>query len=151
MAEMSTPVLNVLTEHSTVTKTTEILEPFYMDENFGIPCHVDPIHMLFNEKRLQNIGQSAIDMLVAEIKGNMSKTNLAFRNAISGLSDSQICQLVKSRYIQSPCEIKAYFNQISEDVVGFKKRVADILKQSETIKQTEKEVNLEVNQPQTVA
>lgn len=66
------------------------------------------IVMLFNQKRLDRMSQSAL----IDHFNSMSLKSSSFASLRKKLTDDQLCSIVKSRYIQSPSELLNYSNYL---------------------------------------
>lgn len=67
------------------------------------------ITMLFNQQRLDKLSQIAI----VQKFDSMSKANDALNQVRSKMTDEQLAQFVKSRYIQSPSELISWTNYLA--------------------------------------
>lgn len=67
------------------------------------------ITMLFNQQRLDKLSQIAL----VQKFDSMSKVNDALNQVRSKMTDEQLAQFVKSRYIQSPSELISWTNYLS--------------------------------------
>ena len=64
--------------------------------------------LLFNEDRLLNdLGEANLRKLVRSMQTNPSSPYVDL-----GLSDEQLMETVKSRYLQSPSEVRAWLEQL---------------------------------------
>lgn len=66
------------------------------------------IVMLFNQKRLDKMTRES---LIQHFE-SLSERSPKFASLRDKLSDDQLCNIVKSRYIQSPSELMAYSNYL---------------------------------------
>lgn len=66
------------------------------------------IVMLFNQKRLDKMTRES---LIQHFE-SLSERSPKFASLRGKLSDDQLCNIVKSRYIQSPSELMAYSNYL---------------------------------------
>lgn len=90
-----------------------LVEDFYK-QSFPTPhgscdavCFRTDVYMLFNQDRLDRMTQSQLSTWLDNQAPTDSLTSL--RNQ---MSDSQLHQFIKSRYIQSPSELKAWASYI---------------------------------------
>ncbi len=67
------------------------------------------ITMLFNQQRLDKLTQIAL----VQKFDSLSKTSDALNQVRSKMTDEQLIQFVKSRYIQSPSELISWTNYLS--------------------------------------
>ena len=69
---------------------------------------VSDVTLLFNEDRLLNdLGEDNLRNLVRSMQTNPSSPYVDL-----GLSDEQLMETVKSRYLQSPSEVRAWLEQL---------------------------------------
>lgn len=84
--------------------------------NDGYKYHSD-IALLFNEERLRKtLGLDTLKKWIEHFNLDGRTSGVDF----SGMSDAQIMSTIKSRYIQAPCELKAwsaYLSTCAEEVV----------------------------------
>lgn len=71
----------------------------------------NPLYMLFNQERLDRLGDGAIQMWLKQLD---SANNSAYNDLKSKISDSDLLKLVKSRHIQHPSELESWMNYLSE-------------------------------------
>lgn len=91
-------------------KISSVYTPSLVDD-FMFEEHADSsftftsdITMLFNQKRLDKL---SLQSLISHFD-DIQQKNDSLRELRSKLSDSQLSQLIKSRYIQTPSELIAY-------------------------------------------
>lgn len=93
-----------------------LVEDFYK-QSFAVPngsCDAvsfrTDVYMLFNQNRLDRMTQSQLSTWL----DNQAPTDglISLRNQ---LSDSQLHQFIKSRYIQSPSELKAWSSYLESE------------------------------------
>lgn len=103
--------------NSAVMKTTEFLQPSPLDEFMYQELEVDgkksvtltsDIYMLFNQQRLDKLSRERL----IDYFNNLSVQQPKFSELRSKLTDSQLISFVKSRFIQSPCELMAWSNYL---------------------------------------
>lgn len=88
------------------------------------------IYMLFNQQRLDRMTLSQF----SDYLDNQTPT-LGLSELRNKMSDSQLHQFIKSRYIQSPSELMAWSEYLSSE---FEKGVSDVKKQINDNKKDEK-------------
>ena len=77
--------------------------------------YVDPIIMLFNQERIDNLGSMAAKELLDSL-ANKSDSIVELRKKCS---DEELLSMIKSRYLQTPSEIMAYCRYIEGNVDSF--------------------------------
>lgn len=115
-----------------VVREPSLVDAFYMEERVcpergdATVAFTDPLVMLFNQDRLNQMGDAALKMWIdsmANAKGS------AMSELKSKLSDDELMDLVKSRHIQSPSELQAYAEWCNENVDEFTKHVQALQQQ----------------------
>lgn len=86
----------------------ESVKDDYDDDGNLMFIHSD-VHALIHEKRLDSIGASAVNSYL------QSLFTSAGESVPSGVSDDDLMSYVRSRYIQSPSQLKDYLDRISRD------------------------------------
>ena len=87
--------------------------------------YVDPIIMLFNQERIDNLGSMAAKELLDSL-ANKSDSIVELRKKCS---DEDLLSMIKSRYLQTPSEIMAYCRFIEGNVDSFNSEVKQLLEQ----------------------
>ena len=77
--------------------------------------HVDPLIMLFNQERLENIGS----MGAKQFLDSLSQKDESFKELRSKCTDDQLMDMLKSRYLQTPSEVMAYCRYIEGNIEQF--------------------------------
>lgn len=103
----------------------------------------DPIRMLFNQQRLNQLGSMAVDQWIDSMK-NFKTDPLAELRA--KCSDSDLKQLIKSRHIQQPSEIMAYAKYCQDNMSYFNQEVAKLVAE----RQAKEKVNAESKDKENV-
>lgn len=99
---------------------------------------VDPIFLLFDDKRLKRLGSDSaanfIDSLIENFRGNHL---IELRKQCS---DDDLLATIKSRHLQRPSEILAWTRYMSNNMDEFKSKVAAVKAEiAEQQKQTEQQ------------
>lgn len=93
------------------------------------------IFMLFNQQRLDKLTRSAL----LQHFDSMSQGNSVLSAARSKLTDDQLCQFVKSRYIQSPSELMAWTSYLMDnydsEIASVNAQLAEQKAKEEALKQ----------------
>lgn len=101
------------TFHSEVYIEATPLDSFIREEDASsdVPSVTltSDITMLFNQQRLDKLTQIAL----VQRFDSISKTSDALNQVRSKMTDEQLVQFVKSRYIQSPSELLSWTNYLS--------------------------------------
>ena len=113
-----------------------MVDPFLVEKvkagDQVIEIHTSDIYMLFNQKRLDKLTAQAL----VQHFDSMSQQNSSLSSLRSKLTDDQLVQFVKSRYIQSPGELLAWSKYLvslyGEDYAKFQE-----LTQSKQVQQQE--------------
>lgn len=116
-----------------ILREPSVVDEFYhemttpSDDNQESVSVCDPIIILFNQQRLDNMGVTAaksfIDSLVPK-SNDLSELR-------SKCSDEDLMSMVKSRHLQSPAEILAWCRYMNENVELFNSEVAKLVAQKE--------------------
>lgn len=77
--------------------------------------HVDPLIMLFNQERLENIGS----MGAKQFLDSLSQKDDSLKELRSKCTDDQLMDMLKSRYLQTPSEVMAYCRYIEGNIEQF--------------------------------
>lgn len=78
-----------------------VIEEIDSDGNKGYRI-ISDISLIFDQKRLNSLSSDSVRAWLNTLQGGTSEP------ALSGLSDQQLMQYVKSRHIQSPSDLKAW-------------------------------------------
>lgn len=82
----------------------------------------DPIIELLNQKRIENtIGTDSLKVWLNTLS---QQAHDPFADLRKNCSDDDLISLIKSRYLQAPCEILAWSKYMSENLESFKKEVS---------------------------
>lgn len=117
--------------------------------NGGIKYQSD-IALLFNEERLrETLGLDTLKKWINHFNLDNSNTGVD----LSGMSDAQIMSTIKSRYIQAPCELKAwseYLNTCAEKLVDEYNAELEKIKQAQQTEIEKKQQQQQQQQQNTV-
>ena len=83
----------------------------------------DPIIMLFNQQRLENLGEMGATAFLDSLIQKESFLSEIRKN----VSDEDLCAMMKSRYLQTPSEITAWCRYIEGNVDKFNSEVKAFL------------------------
>lgn len=112
-----------------IIRTRSVVDDFYFekcnpsshkDESVSV---VDPIHLLFNQQRLSNLGQGAAQKFLDSLQPQSN----ALAELRQKCSDDDLMQMIKSRYLQSPAEILCWCREMQRNVDKFNSEVAKLV------------------------
>lgn len=109
------------------------VDEFYTEETFCASSketcihHVDPIIMLFNQQRLDNLGSMTAKQFLDSLQQQASPLEELRKKC----SDDDLLKMIKSKYLQTPSEIMAYCRYIESNVDAFNKDVQAIVEQQQ--------------------
>lgn len=83
---------------------------------------VNPLQMLFNQMRLDNLGEQSLRMW---LEGQPEDS--AISSLMKQCSPEDIMCTLKSRYLQQPCEIRAWAEYMSHNMEKFNAEVKSVL------------------------
>lgn len=118
-------------QRSVVRRKEEVTDSFYFNtaisSDDGEKCVSvdDPLFMLFNQQRisqLQNFGDDVVKSWLDDMKKNISIAD-PLKELRNKMSDSDIIQCVRSRYIQSPNELRAWADYCNRSVDNFNNEI----------------------------
>ena len=105
---------NVQHNQSAVLMHSELYQPSPVDEFYtesvipvdGSECvfHVDPLIMLFNQQRIDNLGSLTAKQFLDSLQQKESSLSELRKKC----SDDDLMAMMKSRYLQTPSEIMSY-------------------------------------------
>lgn len=109
--------------------TNETITPSH-DEK-PATCIVDPIRILFNQERINNLGATAAKAWIDSLSVNK---NSALSELRKKCSDDDLISIIKSRHIQSPAELLAWSNYMTDRMNEFDAELKKVVesKQAET-------------------
>ena len=118
-----------------------LVDSFYTEEHqskdgkTSVSFH-DPIRMLFNQERLNQLGPAALQRWLETLQQAKSSPINDLR---SQCDDAMLMELIKSRHIQSMSELQAYADYHKSNLDEFKSEVQKLImaKQVEEAKKAE--------------
>jgi hypothetical protein len=140
-AKKNSTNVQFFTKHT--IKHTVLREASLVDEFYAEPCkptydkmesvsYVDPIYMLFNQERLNNLGSMGMQsFLESFVKKHDSMEELRKQ-----CSDEDLASLIKSKHLQSPSEISAWCRYMQNNIDEFNMEVQTLIeaqKQQQTV------------------
>lgn len=90
-----------------------------------IVSFVDPILMLFNQQRLETLGQFG----AKEFLDSFNQKSTALDELRSKCSDDDLMKLIKSRHLQSPAEILSWCRYMQQNIDTFNAEVQKLVEQ----------------------
>lgn len=116
----------------TVLYQESAVDEFYTEE---VVCangdkvlhHVDPLIMLFNQERLNNLGF----MGAKEFLDSLRQQDSVLSELRSKCSDEQLVSMLKSRYLQTPSEIMSYCRYIEGNMDKFNEDMKEYIAKSQ--------------------
>lgn len=97
------------------------------DDKLESISFVDPIIILFNQERLDNLGTMGITAFLDSLQQRESFLS----DLRSKVSDDDLLTMIKSRHLQSPSEITVWCRYIENNVEAFNKEVQELVKQQQ--------------------
>lgn len=123
---------NITSAHVVLRETSPV-DSFYReelkpkhDETGKAYAYVDPIIMLFNAERLNQIGADSATQWLDSLNKYKSSSLDELRKKCS---DEDLMQLIKSRHIQAPAEILAWARQQELNMQDFENEVKQLMQQ----------------------
>lgn len=124
--------------NNVVVREATPVDQFYFEESVsaddGNKCvaFCDPIRMLFNQQRLNNLGAMAVENWLNAMKNTKNDPLAELRKKCS---DADLLQMIKSRHIQQPSEVMAWVQYTQSNMAQFEAEVASILQAREVEEQ----------------
>lgn len=118
---------NVGVEH-VIQREPSVVDEFYFDKTFnedGTESYsvVDPIIVLFNQQRLNDLGSTAAKAFI----DSFAKQSDALSELRKKCSDDDLMSMMKSRHLQSPSEILMWCRYMHQNVETFNSEVKKIV------------------------
>lgn len=131
---------NHISQKNMVLREQSPVDPFHVESCIGSydgeesQSFCNPIQMLFNQIRLDNIGEQSLKQW---LEGQPEDS--AIKELLSKCSPDDIMATIKSRYLQQPSEIRAWAEYTSHNMDKFNSELAAALeaKTDETVIQEE--------------
>lgn len=131
---------------NTILRECDVCDEFYheiitnSDKSESVSI-VDPIYILFNQERLNQLGTGAAQKLLDSLQPKSD----ALAELRSKCSDEDLMKMMKSRHLQSPAEILAWCRYMQANVDNFNSEVKALIEaQSQTTEEGEnKSLNTE--------
>ena len=108
-----------------VLRQSSPVDEFYMekgqpaDDEMESVSFVDPIIILFNQERLDSLGEMGVKKFLDSLQQKESSVEALRKQC----SDDDLINMLKSRYLQTPSEIMAYCRYIEGNVEKFNEEV----------------------------
>lgn len=129
----------------TIVREPSVVDEFYYekvvpsDDDKEAVCIVDPIHVLFNQQRLDNLGATAAKSFL----DSLAPKSDSLAELRSRCSDDDLLSMIKSRHLQSPAEILHWCRYMQQNLKDFDSEVAKILAQHQAEQQEKDKSNVE--------
>lgn len=129
-----------------ILREASVVDEFYhepitpSDDTMESVSVCDPIIILFNQKRLDNMGSTAVQSFLDSLVPKSNELSELRKKC----SDDDLMTMVKSRHLQSPAEILAWCRYMNENIETFNSEVAKLVAQQEAEKKQITEVKTEV-------
>lgn len=129
----------------TIVREPSVVDEFYLekvapsDDDKEAVCIVDPIHILFNQQRLDNIGVTAAKSFL----DSLAPKSDSLAELRSRCSDDDLLSMIKSRHLQSPAEILYWCRYMQQNLKDFDSEVAKLLAQQQAEQQEKDKQNIE--------
>lgn len=133
----------------TNVRVGSVVEPLYREETDCVHSSDKAVHytndiaLILNQKRLDKMTLSGF----AEYLNDAQRMDDPLRQIRSQLKDEQLFQFVKSRFVQSPSELKAWYGYLNSNLAN----VVDDYNQSVLAKQAQKQSQQPVSSPASAA
>lgn len=121
----------------TIVREPSVVDEFYLekvvpsDDDKEAVCIVDPIHVLFNQQRLDNLGVTAAKSFL----DSLAPKSDSLAELRARCSDEDLLSMIKSRHLQSPAEILSWCRYMQQNLKDFDSEVAKILAQHQAEQQ----------------
>lgn len=93
------------------------------DDDIESYSYVDPIIMLFNQERLQSLGEMGVKAFLDSLQQSESSLSELRKKC----SDEDLAKMLKSRYLQTPSEITAWCRYMDSNVDAFNQEMQQLL------------------------
>lgn len=115
----------------TILREPSVVDEFYQEKVFPSDdgteaiCIVDPIHVLLNQQRLDNLGATAVKSFLDSLAPKSNDLS----ELRSKCSDDDLMTMVKSRHLQSPAEILSWCRYMNQNFEKFNAEVKALAEQ----------------------
>jgi len=96
--------------------------------------HLNDIGVLFNQTRLSALGSDSVNAFVKQLRDSaylQSQSNLD----LSKVSDDDLLSFCKSRFIQSPCELKRWISSLD----GYARQMLSNVSENQSVESSKSE------------
>lgn len=132
---------------SMILRAPSVVDEFYFektapsDDTMESVSVVDPIIMLFNQERIDSMGQMAAKQFIDSLAPKSNSLDELRKQC----SDEDLMQMIKSKHLQSPAEILAWCRYMNENVETFNSEVQKLVeaKQAEEAAKAQQGQNIE--------
>lgn len=146
--------VNIIPEHIKDTKFRDVslVDTFYIHEEERADgsksnTYIDPIYMLFNQERLNQVLGS--DNVQTWLKSLENLKSNPLNELKAKCSDEDLMSMIKSRHLQQPCEILAWARYMQANIDEFTENVRNLVAEKQAAEEAAKQqTNVE---PQNVS
>lgn len=123
-----------LSLHSSILREPDVVDEFYTelsspsDDGKESVSYVDPLYMLFNQERLNSLGEYGVKKFLEQF----SQKEDSLKELRSRVSDDDLVAMIKSRHLQSPSEITAWCRYIESNIDAFNKELQNLMQQQQS-------------------
>lgn len=105
------------------------IDEFYFDEVLDVATstktlrHVNPLHLLLNQKRLDSLGTMGLDAWLQQFRVADSPLSELRKKC----SDDDLCKYIKSRHLQSPAELQAWARSLDAESEHLQAEIKEVI------------------------
>lgn len=114
-----------------IVKTPTPLDAFVVDQidtaKGSMTFVTNDIAVFFNQQRLASLGTGVVEYVAGLVRSSHP-------DKFKGTSDEVLLQAVKSRYIQSTCDVNNWIHSVSQDLTTESLAVADKIRELQSSK-----------------
>ena len=120
-----------------VFRTPSIVDEFHFTESYSPEGHHnciavnDPLIMIFNQKRLESLGTTALQSWFNELRENV---NSSVNQLLQHCSDSDLMAMAKPRCLQSCSDLKAWADYLSSNLDNFHSEYNKLMDERQKVK-----------------
>lgn len=117
-----------------VYREASVVDEFYFEKHIDADSGAEvvsvsnPLYVLFNQERLEQLSPMAIQKWIDQMN---HAGNSELKKIKEKLTDDQLVDLVRSRYIQHPADLQAYMEACNADMEKLQSDLAEAQKQAE--------------------
>lgn len=147
-AKKNSKNVQFFTKHTikhTVLREASLVDEFYLEpckpthDKMESVSYIDPIYMLFNQERLNNLGPMGLQSFLE----SFSKKYDSMEELRKQCSDEDLATLIKSKHLQSPSEISAWCRYMQHNIDEFNSEVQKLIESKQAEEQSSGKLNVE--------